>query len=449
MQPLKTTRRRLLRNIIATGTMPLIVPRHVIAQSGQTPPSGKLRTAHIGVAGQGGGNLGNLKGIPEVQVTALCDVDSGRLAGAAKQCAGAKTFRDWRKLFDAEKEFDAIVVATPDHHHAPIALTGMSLGKHAYVEKPLAHTIQEARLMAETAAKHKVVTQMGNGGHAGDGLRRWKEYYDAGVIGAIKEVHVWSDRPGNWWKTQGKGRPEGSKPVPPDLDWDLWVGPAPMRPYHSDYHPMQWRGFWDFGCGALGDMAVHNADPAYYALDLGQPEWVDAQAEGANNETFPTWSIVTWQFPAKGSRPAVQMKWYDGGKRPEKVPGLEADRNIGDNGLIFVGDKAGMLGGSHAGPPRVFPNEAHAKTKYPAPTIPRSPGHHLEWVRACLAGKPEDAKSGFWYSAPFTESLLVGLLAVRFGKKIEWDSAAMKAKNCPEADAIIRKVYREGWKLPV
>ena len=237
--------------------------------------------------------------------------------------------------------------------------------------------------------------------------------------------------------------------MPTELDWDLWLGPAPKRPYHPSYHPMQWRGFWDFGCGALGDMAVHNADPAFYALELGQPDWVEAECGNANNESYPDWSIVTWQFPAKGSRPAVKLKWYDGGKLPTNIPGMEADRNIGDNGLIFVGDKAGMMGGSHASPPRVFPNEKHQQTKYPAASIPRSPGHRIEWVRAARAGKPEDSKSGFWYSAPFTEALLVGLLAVRFGKRIEWDTAAMKAKNCPEADAIIRKTYREGWKLPV
>jgi predicted dehydrogenase len=351
-------------------------------------------------------------------------------------------------MLDTQKDFDAVVISTPDHHHAPAALTAMSLGKHAYVEKPLAHTVQEARLMTETAAKTKVVTQMGNGGHAGEGLRLWKEYYDGGVIGTIREIHVWSDRPGGWWNTQGKPRPEGKPPVPAELDWDLWIGPAPMRPYHSDYHPMKWRGFRDFGCGALGDMAVHNADPAFYALDLGAPEWVEAETSPSNNETFPAWSIVTWRFPAKGNRPAVSMKWYDGGKLPQNVPGL-AGRNIGDNGLIFLGDKAGLLGGSHAGNPHIFPNEMQAKTKFPGKSIPRSPGHHIEWVRACIAGKPEDSKSGFWYSGPFTESLLAGLLAIRFQKRIEWDAANLRAKNCPEADAIIRKSYRDGWKLPV
>jgi predicted dehydrogenase len=448
MQP-RITRRRLLHTILATGVAPLIVPRRLIAGSGETPPSEKLATAHIGVGGQGGGDLAGISSIKEVQVVALCDVDSNNLANASKLHPAAKTHRDWRKMLDEQKDMDAVVIAIPDHQHVPAALKAMLLGKHAYVEKPLAHTIQEARLMKETAARMKVVTQMGNGGHGGEGLRLWKEWYDGGVIGTIKEVHVWSDRPGNWWKTQGKPRPADTPPVPPNLDWDLWIGPAPMRPYNPCYHPMAWRGFWDFGCGALGDMDVHNADPAYYTLDLGAPEWVEAETSGRNNDTYPAWSIVTWHHPAKGNRPALDVKWYDGGKVPKNIPGLDASRNIGDNGLIFVGDKAGMLGGSHAGNPSIFPLEMHAKTKYPPKTIPRSPGHQLEWVRACKAGKPEDSKSGFWYSAPFTESLLVGMLAVRFPQRIEWDAEAMKAKNCPEADPIIRKAYRDGWKLPV
>jgi predicted dehydrogenase len=445
----RITRRHLLGQIIAAGSAPLIVPRHVIAGSGGVPPSEKLTTAHIGVSGQGGGVLAEIGGFSEVQVVGLCDADEGRLRGAAEKYPMAQQHRDWRKMLDSQKDIDAVVIATPDHHHAPAALTAMLQGKHAYVEKPLAHTIQEARLMGEVAKRMKVVTQMGNGGHSGDGLRRWKEYYDAGAIGVAKEVHVWSDRPGNWWGTQGTPRPTDLPPVPATLDWDLWIGPAPMRPYHPSYHPMQWRGYWDFGCGALGDMAVHNADPAYYVLGLGAPDWVEAETGESNNETFPTWSIVTWHFAAAGNRPEVTMKWYDGGKRPEHVPFIDPNQNLGDNGLIIVGDKAAMYGGSHASPPRLSPNETHASTPVPARTILRSPGHRIEWVRAALAGKPEDSMSGFWYSAPFTESLLTGLLAVRFQKRIEWDAAAMKATNCPEADPVIRKAYREGWKLPV
>ena len=442
-------RRRFLKQILATGVVPMIVPRHVIAGSGQTPPSEKLRTAHVGVGGQGGGNLGEIGQFPEVQVVALCDVDTRNLDGAAAKYPGAGKFRDWRRMLEKEKEFDAVVVSTPDHHHAPIALSAMQLGKHAYVEKPLAHTIEEARKMRDMAKKMNVVTQMGNNGHAGEGLRLWKEIYDQGTLGKVQEVHVWSDRPGTFWNTQGIERPKDTPPVPATLDWDLWIGPAPMRPFHTAYHQVAWRGWWDFGCGALGDMAVHNADPAFYALELGQPDWVDATTSPSNNDSYPAWSLVTWHFPAKGSRPEVTMKWYDGGKVPEGLKFFEEGRKISDNGCAFVGEKCGLMGGSHASPPRLIPDSLMKDFKRPEAVIPRSPGHRIEWVRAALAGKPEDAKSGFWYSAPFTEALLVGMLAVRFQKRIEWDAEKQQAKNCPEAELIIRKAYREGWKLPV
>jgi predicted dehydrogenase len=442
------TRRHFLHTILATGTAPLIVPRHLIAQSGQTPPSEKLTTAHIGVGGQGGGNLGEIGAFPEVEVTALCDIDENNLNGAARKFERAKKYRDWRRLLDSPKDYDAVVISTPDHHHGPASLAAMQLGKHIYVEKPLSHTIEEARRMQEMAARMKVVTQMGNNGHAGEGLRLWKEYIDAGAIGAAREVHVWSDRQGKWWDTQGTARPNETPPVPAHVDWDLWIGPAPMRPYHSAYHPMKWRGWWDFGCGALGDMAVHNADPAFYALGLGAPDWVEAETSESNNDSFPAWNIVRYHFPAKPGRGEITMTWYDGGKLPSSVPYLEDGRSLSDNGLIIIGDKAGLMGGSHASPPRIIPEAKMKEFPRPAATLPRSPGHRIEWVKAALAGKPEDAQSGFWYSAPFTEALLVGLLAVRCQKRVEWDAVSMKSPNTPEADALIRKAYRDGWKLP-
>ncbi len=445
---MRTRRRHFLRTILATGTAPLIVPRHLIARSGQTPPSEKLATAHIGVGGQGGGNLGEIGSFSETEVVALCDIDENNLKAAASKFPKARQHRDWRRLLDSHKDVDAVVVSTPDHHHAPIALAAMQLGKHAYVEKPLAHTIEEARKMQEMAARMKVVTQMGNNGHAGEGLRLWKEYIDAGAIGTAREVHVWSDRQGGWWDTQGTARPKETPPVPAHVDWDLWIGPAPMRPYHSSYHPMKWRGWWDFGCGALGDMAVHNADPAFYALDLGAPDWVEAETSESNNDSFPAWNIVRYHFPARGARGEITMTWYDGGRLPAKVPFLEEGRPLSDNGLIIIGDTAGLMGGSHASPPRIIPEVKMKEFARPAATIARSPGHRIEWVRAAIAGKPEDAQSGFWYSAPFTEALLVGLLAVRFRKRVHWDAAALKSPDTPEADAIIRKAYREGWQLP-
>jgi hypothetical protein len=237
--------------------------------------------------------------------------------------------------------------------------------------------------------------------------------------------------------------------VPEGLDWNLWLGPAKERPYHPDYCPRQWRGWIDFGCGALGDMAVHNADPAFYALDLGAPDRVEAESSPTNPDSFPLWSIITYHFPAKGKRGPVKMVWYDGGKMPPRPPGLEADAKLEDNGIYFVGDRGALMAGGWSGTPRIVPETKMQAFQRPEKTIPRSVGHRREWVEACLAGKPQDAKSGFWYSAPFTEALLVGLLPVLTGKRIQWDAAAMRAVNAPEAEPFIRKAYRRGFELPV
>jgi predicted dehydrogenase len=299
---------------------------------------------------------------------------------------------------------------------------------------------------------------MGNQGHAGNGLRLYKEYIQDGAIGTVKEVHVWSDRAGTaerpWWP-QGIGRPKGSIPVPEHLDWDLWLGPARWRPYakfpngrggEATYCPFNWRGWWDFGCGALGDMAVHNADPAFYALDLDAPMAVEAETSGVNDETLPIWNIIRFEFPAKGNRPAIKMTWYDGGKLP-KPRDLDPGLRVDSNGILFVGENSSLMGGGHAGTPRIIPEAKRKEYGRPPRTLPRSPGHHKEWIDACKAGKPEDAKSGFWYAGPFTESLLVGNLAVRLQRRVEWDSKTLRSPNCPEADNYITKFYRVGWSI--
>ena len=341
-----------------------------------------------------------------------------------------------------------MLVATPDHVHAPASIMAMRAGRHVYVEKPLAHTIAETRAMRDVAAETKRVTQMGNQGHASEGIRLTREWIQAGAIGKVSEVHVWSDRPGKFWDTQGKAYPTDTPPVPKNLDWDLWLGPAKERAYHPDFCPRKWRGWWDFGCGALGDMAVHNADPAFYALDLDAPDWVEAENGPNNNQSYPVWSIITYHFPAKGDRPAVKMVWYDGGKLPPRPEGLEETRNLGDNGIYFVGDKGCILAGGWSGTPRIVPETKMQQFVIPAKTILRClSGHRKEFLEACKTGNPQDAKSGFWYSAPFTESLLVGLLAVRFGKRVEWDTKALKSPNTPEADAIIHKAYRAGYGI--
>jgi predicted dehydrogenase len=449
--------RRELVGVAAAAAAFTFVPKRVLGGTGQDSASNKLNIAGIGVGGQGGGNINALS---SENIVALCDVDEKRAAGTFNKFPDARRYKDFRRMLDKEhKNIDAVMIATPDHCHAPAALMAMKMGKHVYCEKPMAHTIYEARRMTEVAREMKVVTQMGQGGHAGEGLRLTYEFIHDGAIGPVREVHVWSDRPGTperpWWP-QGIERPTEVVPVPDGLDWDLWLGPARWRPYakfsngrggEATYCPFNWRGWWDFGCGAMGDMAVHNADPAFFCLDLDAPTAVEAQTSGSNDETLPKWSIITYEFPAKGNRPAVKMVWYDGAKMPPRPPELEEGRKLEDNGILFVGDKGKMVCGGWSGPPRLIPESRMKEYKKPEKTLPRSPGHHKEWIDACKAGKPEMAMAGFWYSGPFTESLLVGNLAVRLGRRVEWDSKMMRSPNCPEADNYVTKFYRAGFDL--
>ncbi|MEN6424742.1 MAG: Gfo/Idh/MocA family oxidoreductase [Phycisphaerales bacterium] len=432
------------------------VPRHVLGAAGQNSANNKLNIAGIGVGGRGAADI---EGVSSQNIVALCDADLRSAAGTIKKYPNAKVYRDFRVMLEKEqKNIDAVVIGAPDHIHAPAAIMAMKMGKHVYCEKPMAHTVYEARRMTQVAKETGVVTQMGNQGHAGEGLRLYWEFIRDGVIGTVREVHVWTDRAGTperpWWP-QGIERPKDSLPVPDGLDWDLWLGPARWRPYakfpdgrggEATYCPSNWRGWWDFGCGAIGDMAVHNADPAFFALDLGAPTVVEAETSPVNDETLPVWNIIKFDFPAKGDRPAIKMTWYDGAKLPE-VPAELEGRRLGDNGILFVGDKGKLLGGSHAGTPRLIPESRQKEYGKPPEKLPRSPGHYEEWIQACKDGKPQDAKSGFWYAGPFVEALLVGNLAVRLQKRVEWDAAAMRSPNCPEADNYITKFYRVGFDL--
>ncbi len=435
------------------------VPKRVLgnAAAGQDSANNKLNIAGIGVGGQGAIDI---KGVESENIAFLCDVDLARAADTLKRYPNAKVYRDFRVMLEKEaKNIDAVVIGAPDHIHAPAAIMAMKMGKHVYCEKPMGHSIFDVRRMTEVARETKVVTQMGNQGHAGEGLRLYWEYIHAGAIGTVKEIHVWTDRAGTpqraWWP-QGIGRPQGSEPVPEALDWDLWIGPARWRPYakFSDgkggmatYAPFNWRGWYDFGCGAIGDMAVHNADPAFFALDLDAPTAVEAETSEVNDETYPVWNIIRYEFPAKGDRPAVKMTWYDGAKLPPQPKDLEPGRSLGANGILFVGDKGSLMGPSHAGIPMLIPESKRKETPRPPKSLPRSPGHYKEWIDACKAGKPEDAKSGFWYAGPFTEALLVGNLAVRLKKRVEWDSKALRSPNCPEADNLIASFYRVGYSI--
>ncbi|MCX5645620.1 MAG: Gfo/Idh/MocA family oxidoreductase [Phycisphaerae bacterium] len=442
--------RRELVGVAAVAAAFTFVPRRVLGGAGQPSANNRLNIAGIGVGGQGGGDI-NQCSQDGANIVALCDVDDERAAGTFKKFPDARRYKDFRVMLDKEsKNIDAVVIATPDHCHAPAAIRAMRMGKHVYVEKPMAHTIYEARRMTEVAKEKGVVTQMGQGGHAGEGLRLIYEFIHDGAIGPVREVHVWTDRPGTpghpWWP-QGIDRPTDTMAIPATLNWDAWLGPAHWRPYHRAYVPHDWRGWWEFGSGAMGDMAVHNADPAFFCLDLGAPSAVETVSSGSHDETLPKWSIITYYFPAKGDRPAVKMVWYDGGKLPPRPPELEDGRELGDNGILFVGDKGRMLCGGWSGAPRLIPESKMKEYKRPAPTLPRSPGHHKEWIEACKAGKPQDAKAGFWYSGPFTEALLVGNLALRLGKRVEWDAKTMRSPNCPEADNYVTKFYRLGWGI--
>jgi predicted dehydrogenase len=426
-----------------------IVPRYVLGANGRSSANEKLNIAGIGVGGRGANDL---EAVESENIVALCDVDWDRAKGTFNRYPRAKQYKDFRRMLEKEgRNIDAVVIGAPDHIHAPAAIMAMKMGKHVYCEKPMAHTIYEARQMAEVARETGVVTQMGNQGHGGEGLRLTYEFIHDGAIGKVREVHVWTDRAGvpggrAWWP-QGVGKPKDKPPVPGTLDWDLWLGPAAWRSYHPNYVPFNWRGWFDFGCGALGDMAVHNADPAFFCLDLDAPIAVEAETSEVNNETFPKWSIITYYFPAKGNRPKVKLVWYDGGKLPKRPPELEASRRMGGNGILFIGDKGKLLGPSHAGAPRLIPESRMKEYGKPPQMLARSIGHHKEWIQACKDNNPKGALGGFEYSGPFTEALLVGNLAVRLSRKIEWDTKTMRATNAPEADNYITKFYRVGWSI--
>ncbi len=397
-------------------------------------PNEKLNLAGIGVGGQGGWDIGECA---SQNVVALCDVDDRRAAGSYTRFPKAKRFRDFRKMLDAMgREIDAVVIGTPDHTHAPAAVRAMTMGKHCYCEKPLAHCVYEVRTMIDLAKKHKLATQMGTQIHAGGNYRRVVELVQSGAIGPVGEVHVW--HPVGYG---GGDRPKETPPVPPELDWDLWLGPAPKRPYHPVYVPGAWRSWWDFGTGGLGDFGCHYMDLPFWALKLRHPTTVEAEGPPIHPERTSPGLIIRYEFPARGDLPAVKMTWYDGGKRP----GFLAERKIPDWGaaVLFIGQKGMLL--ADYGQHQLLPKEQYAGFNPPAQSIPNSIGHHAEWIRACKTGEPTTCN--FDYSGTLAEAVLLGTVAHRVGEKLQWDPEHLKAVGCPEADRFIRKTYREGWAI--
>ncbi len=406
-------------------------------------PGKKLNIALVGVGGRG---WDAVQGLKSENFVAFCDVDDARATRTYEEFPNVPRFRDYRKMLEKMgNQIDAVTVSTPDHMHFPIAMAALSLGKHVFVEKPLTHTVAEARQLDKLAREKKVATQMGNQGHANEGMRLIKEWHQAGVLGEVRELHSWTDRP--IWP-QGVGAPDHSKMmpvVPATLDWDLWLGVAAMREYDPAYAPFNWRGYWDFGTGALGDMGCHIMDGSYWALELTQPTRVEAISARQTDLSPPTASVVTYHFPARGKFPALKWTWYDGGLMPLLPDDLEATRKLEPNGTLIVGSKATVFADTYYASARIIPEVKRRELAptLPAKTLPRvQGGHFAEWVNACKGGTP--AGANFEYAAQVTEAVLLSNIAVRARRPIEWDSAAMKVTNLPEANQYVTKSYRPG-----
>lgn len=466
MQKNKITRRDFVKATAGSMVAFSVVPAHVLANNGTAAPSDRLNIAVVGL-GRGIDDIAMLSGSENVpgaenNIVAVCDCDTrrfgrmsdSRLAHVHRQSVQPRQYQDYRRMLEKEKDIDAVIIGTPDHSHAVIAMAAMELGKHVYVQKPLTHSIAEARKLQQTAKKYNLTSQMGNQLRSQEGIRITKEWIQAGVIGDVHEIHCWTDRPA--WPQQ-IGRPSGSHPAPEEVDWDLWVGPAAMRPYSSAYHEFRWRGWLDFGTGALGDMGCHILDSPFWALDLGHPDSVYAsfsrylqndEYDKWKSETFPLSAIVHYTFGSRGDKPPIKLHWYDGGMLPPRQ-GMSLNRRLPAQGTIYVGDKGVMMTTGEAGAPRLVPDSKMRDFQPPSKSLPRIVGNHIEnWIRACKG--LDTACSNFEYSGPLTEIVLLGTLALRpeaNRQPIEWDGENMKVLNNAELDQFVHSTYRQGWEI--
>ncbi len=474
------SRRDFIKKLGIAASSFYIVPRHVLGGKGYIAPSDKLNIAGIGCGGKGHSDLVSSWNNGSDNIVALCDVDFNVAANAVKKWPDAKRYTDFREMLDKEKGIDAVTISTPDHTHATIAMAAMGLGKHVYVQKPLTHDIYEARLLATTAKNNKIVSQMGNQGSSGDGVRKMQDWFNAGVIGKVKEVHVWTNRP--VWP-QGIPVPTGQFETPANLNWDLWLGPAPKIDYNPAYHPFKWRGWWSFGTGALGDMGCHLLDPPMRVLGLGSPTEVECSVGSVflkdwvaeyNPQGCPPSSLVTLNYAASAKNKSdVTLHWYDGGLKPAHPAGISPNEIMGDpdgsNGAILMGSKGIMICGTYGMYPKVFKNGVQVpEADLPKQKIARvergDAGHQTQWVNACKAGYGNmPLSSSFDYSGPFTETVLMGNLAIRAymmqtsgdgrqakydgRKKLVWDGADMRITNFDAANQFVKREYREGWHL--
>ena len=485
-QKSKMSRRNFIGATAAAAAF-TIVPRHVLGGTGVQAPSDTLNVATVGIGGQGGSNTSAAQRAG-ANIVALCDVDDSwsNVRRTYQQYPNAARYKDFREMLEKQKDIDAVIIATPDHSHAVIAMAAMRRGKHVYVQKPLTKYVWESRMLTEAAHKYKVVTQMGNQGHSGTGVKEVEKMITDNIIGQIRQVDAFTNRP--IWP-QGVNMPPQEIPVPEGMDWDLWIGPAPFRPYAQfpdvnnsrgggmqTYAPFNWRGWWDFGCGALGDMACHVLDPVFSGLKLKYPISVEACASPVNDQTFPMASIVRFVFPTREGMPEVKVNWYDGGLKPPRPKELEDPRmRIGqaNSGALFIGEKGMLRTGEYGDNPTLFPIElnqqyraANSSVTNPAPDGggasggrgfrtsrgsrrgASGPSHEGNWIEACKAGVPSNAVSNFDYSGPFAEAVVMGCLALKYlDQKLLWDGDNMTFTNNANATAYTKPNYREGWSL--
>lgn len=469
-----SSRRDFIRRSSLAATGFFIVPRHVLGK-GFIAPSDKLNIAGIGAGGKGASDLAEFAKSPFVNIVSLCDVDDRESAKTRKAFPKASYYKDFREMLAKEKDtIDACSISTPDHTHAVATLAAMKLGKHVYTQKPLTHNIYEARILTEAAKKYKVVTQMGNQGGSSDGVRKAQEMVEAGLIGEVTEAHAWTNRP--VWP-QGIPTPSGEFAVPNELNWDLWLGPAKKINYHPAYLPFNWRGWWAFGTGALGDMACHIMDPVFRILPIRYPDsaecsvatvWREMWNDTQNLDACPPASIIHLHYPRIDGKGSIKVSWHDGGLLPARPQELLPEEPFGnwDGGVLLIGTKGKLLIDCYGANPRLLPTALMKETTMPAKRLPRVPeGHYLQWVNACIAGYGKGKTSSpFEYAGPFTESILMGNLAIRSWmlknpnlkgwedkylgrKKLLWDAQAMKVTNFEEANQFVRREYRDGWDL--
>jgi predicted dehydrogenase len=455
METSGSTRRTFIPQAAAAFT---VFPRHVLGGRGYTPPSDKLNLGAVGVGGMG---KSYINGCRSENIAAIADVDDTLAAPVRAQYPNAASYRDYRVMLEKEPGLDAIIIGTPDHSHAVVAMAAIQLHKGVYCAKPMTRTVREARTITNAARQAKVATQMSVQSCASDEACSTAEWVQVGAVGEVREVHVWTDRP--VWP-QGIVRPKESFPVPGSLNWDLWLGPAPVRPYNPLYHPFNFRGWYDFGSGALGDMGCHTFHVIVRSLDLGlpisvsadrtfqrifapgqkpEPTWTRSIVE-STPESFPSSSIVTWNFAARGSKPPVRMCWYDGGLKPPRPPDMSTEDHLGADGILFVGEK-GILSSGFSGGPALLTESLRKDFNPPPKTLPRTPGHYLEWIEACKGGKP--ASCNFDFGSQLTEICLLGVAAQRSAKYLKYDADQMRFTNDPDANQYLSEQYRQGWSL--